>query len=272
MIQGVPWFVQNLRDSGVEVNIRTSDKERAGKERIQRYIDSSNVPGLEISAYNTSFIIETPKRNYCIKVGRSTGNYEHLLWAQKKFENIAKQSNKFKIPKILHHDPSDNSIVFEYIDGKNLRILDNESKLKLMKEPIRKVAAAIKDVHTLGNGLVHGDFKNVNVIYGDDKKVYLIDFDFTIEDHPFRDISTFLEQGYRINHPSEQHFLECYFDSEEKIKEYKQWERDFFGTHRFIALRQKLKPSWYYEMCPNQTKHRDITLAHMKKQRKKLSA
>ena len=84
-------------------------------------------------------------------------------------------SRKFGLstPKILHVDEKNYKIIMEFIDGKRIKELLNESDSKIVEEVCFDIGKQIGKMHA--NGIVHGDLTTSNMILKDNR-IYFIDF------------------------------------------------------------------------------------------------
>ncbi len=97
---------------------------------------------------------------------------------------LLKQLNHLRIPEYLDHFCLDDRIlcyglVEEYIPGSSLQELLIQGK-KFTEQQIRKIAVDVLKIliylHSINPAVLHRDIKPSNLIWGDDDRVYLIDF------------------------------------------------------------------------------------------------
>lgn len=76
-------------------------------------------------------------------------------------------------PKILHADEANYKIIMEFIDGKRIKELLNNSDKKTIEKICFEIGRSIGKLHSAK--IIHGDLTTSNMILKDDK-VYFIDF------------------------------------------------------------------------------------------------
>lgn len=140
---------------------------------------------------------------------------EQMQWQDLKlFEREAdtlKQLSHPRIPKYLDYFNVEESntlfaLVEEYIRGYSLKELI-ESKHKITEEELRSIANQILDIlcylHSLNPPVIHRDIKPSNLIFGEDKRVYLVDFG-AVQDSAAIEGATFTVVGTYGYAPMEQ--------------------------------------------------------------------
>ena len=75
----------------------------------------------------------------------------------------------FPVPKLIESDDKSMKIKMEYLDGKKVRDMLEESDYKKICKEIGKLIAVMHD-----NGIIHGDLTTSNMVFTD--KVNFIDF------------------------------------------------------------------------------------------------
>lgn len=125
-----------------------------------------------INSTNNEFfyyaVIEKDDKKYFIKkLKKMTKEYKDSINCEISF---LKNNNIKYIPKIYDYE-LDNFIVYDYIDGKNLKQVNLDAKKSI--QTIIKLCNILKEVHDLG--FSHNDIKQSNIMIDNDD-VYLIDF------------------------------------------------------------------------------------------------
>ncbi len=136
--------------------------------------------------------------------------WENLKLFEREIQ-ILRQLNHLRIPVYLDHFCLDDRIlcyglVQEYIPGSSLQELLNQGK-KFTEQQIRKIAVDVLKIliylHQINPAVLHRDIKPSNLIWGEDDRIYLIDFG-AVQDRAVSDRATFTIVGTYGYTPLEQ--------------------------------------------------------------------
>ena len=140
-----------------------------------------------------------------------------------RFRNLYKNNNLFKIPKLYKF--SENIIIMEYIQGKSLELID-ENSIDYYKHHLNIFVFTNNNLYI--NDFNHGDLHNYNWKITDDNKIVIYDFGLCWELNNKYIIDTlntlnegFYDKNNDLVYESFKNYIKCSSDIDEKyIKEY----------------------------------------------------
>lgn len=184
---------------------------------------------------------------------KNTG-FKLSLWVDNKHFDEVNDTNKIiKIAKLMKEFHSINyksGITFNYV-----------SKYETFKSKIIKPIFDITSYEHVFNEVIvddnslclcHNDWVSGNMLFTEDK-VYLIDYEYAADNHPYFDVMSFITENNIIDNNQRKMFYDNYFDeyNEETLLELKKWEK----VHHLLwctwamMMYESRKEAIYYEIA-----------------------